>query len=59
MRKPGSIYVTVDDCPGFQSLSKKHDNDLENLKINVLKTDEINDSPMQSSIKDAASSKMN
>ena len=52
MRKPGPIYVTVDDCPGIQSLSKKDDNELEKLKINVLKKDEINKTLMQSSTKD-------
>ena len=42
MRRPGPIYVTVDNCPGFQNLiNKKHD-DLANLKIKFIKTDEIN-----------------
>ena len=42
MRKPGSIYVTVDNCPGFQKLINKNDKDLTSLKITLIKTDEIN-----------------
>ena len=42
MRKPGSIYVTVDNCPGFQKLVNKNDNELSKLNITLVKTDEIN-----------------
>ena len=42
MRKPDSIHVIVDNAPGFVSLIKNKDRDLEKLKIILSATDEFN-----------------
>ena len=42
MRSPNLIQVTVDNAPGFSSLVKKEDKDLQLLKINLILTDEFN-----------------
>jgi hypothetical protein len=42
MRKPDTIYVTVDNAPGFVSLIKRKDKELEQLKIVLTDTDEFN-----------------
>ena len=42
MRRPDSIQITVDNAPGFVNLIKNKDQDLKELKINVVDTDEFN-----------------
>ena len=42
MRRPSDIYISVDNSPGFKSLLTSSDKELENLKINLVKTDELN-----------------
>ena len=42
IRKPDRIQVTVDNAPGFTSLIKKKDQELEQLKIDLVDTDEFN-----------------
>ena len=42
MRKPGQIFVSVDNAPGFKSLINKEDQDLKSLRITMVKTDELN-----------------
>ena len=42
MRKPDVIHITIDNAPGFISLIKNKDRDLEKLKIVLLATDEFN-----------------
>ena len=42
MRRPSEIFISVDNSPGFQSLINNSDKELENLKITLVKTDEIN-----------------
>ena len=42
MRRPGQIFVSVDNSPGFKSLSGQPDKDLAKLNIEIIKTDEIN-----------------
>ena len=42
IRKPGTIYVTADNAPGFSSLFGNKDTDLQKLNITMIKTDELN-----------------
>ena len=42
MRRPGEIYVSVDNAPGFKSLLLIKDQELMKLNITLVKTDEIN-----------------
>ena len=42
IRQPNSIVISPDNSPGFQKLVKNQDNDLLDLKIKFIKTDEIN-----------------
>ena len=42
MRRPSDIFISIDNSPGFKSLLSNIDNDLKMLKINLVKTDEIN-----------------
>ena len=42
MRKPGEIFISVDNSPGFKTLLANNDNDLKKLNIIIVKTDELN-----------------
>ena len=42
MRRPGEIYVSADNAPGFKPLLNNTDEDLQKLKITMVKTDELN-----------------
>ena len=42
MRRPSEIHVSVDNAPGFKPLLSNTDQDLQKLKITMVKTDEIN-----------------
>ena len=42
MRRPGEIFVSVDNAPGFKSLLLIKDQELMKLNITLVKTDEIN-----------------
>ena len=42
MRRPGEIFVSVDNAPGFKSLLINRDQELQKLNITLVKTDEIN-----------------
>ena len=42
MRRPSEIYVTVDNSSGFRTLLENKDEDLKQLKIIMVKSDEIN-----------------
>ena len=42
IRRPGQIFISVDNSPGFKSLMSNEDEDLLKLKITIVKTDEIN-----------------
>ena len=42
IRRPSDIFISVDNSPGFKSLINSTDKDLMKLKINLVKTDEIN-----------------
>ena len=42
MRRPGEIFISVDNSPGFKTLLTNQDEDLKKLHIVMVKTDEIN-----------------
>ena len=42
IRRPGKIFITVDNAPGFRMLLTNTDSDLRHLKITMVKTDELN-----------------
>ena len=42
MRRPGEIFISVDNAPGFKPLLSNSDNDLKKLHIVFVKTDEVN-----------------
>ena len=42
MRRPGKIFVSVDNAPGFKSLVNTTDSELQQLGITMIKTDELN-----------------
>ena len=42
IRRPGEIFIAVDNAPGFKSLLNNKDEDLKKLRITMIKTDELN-----------------
>ena len=42
IRRPSTIYISVDNSPGFKSLMDNKDSDLNKLQIQIIKTDELN-----------------
>ena len=42
MRRPGEIFISVDNSPGFKTLLANNDSDLKKLNISIVKTDELN-----------------
>ena len=42
IRHPNLIFISTDNSPGFQKLTKNLDKDLLSLKIQFIKTDELN-----------------
>ena len=42
LRRPSEIFVSVDNAPGFKSLLQTNDKELARLKIQLVKTEEIN-----------------
>ena len=42
MRRPGKIFISVDNSPGFKTLLSNTDEDLKKLDIVIVKTDELN-----------------
>ena len=42
LRHPNTIYVSPDNSPGFKTLIKNQDQELNKLKISFVKTDEFN-----------------
>ena len=42
MRRPGKIFISVDNSPGFKTLLTNADNDLKKLDIVIVRTDELN-----------------
>ena len=42
MRHPNTIYVSPDNSPGFKTLIRNQDQELNKLKISFVKTDEFN-----------------
>ena len=42
LRRPSEIFVSVDNAPGFKSLLQTSDKELARLKIQLVKTEEIN-----------------
>ena len=42
MKRPLEIYVSVDNSPGFRSLLQSNNNDLSQMQIKIVKTDELN-----------------
>ena len=42
MRRPGPIAISVDNSPGFKTLSTNKDQELNKLGIEITKTDELN-----------------
>ena len=42
LRHPNTIYITPDNSPGFSTLVRNQDKELQKLKTTFIKTDELN-----------------